>query len=176
MALIRIHLHWQSRSPDTLSPHSAHFDSAADSNCCFCVLLLPALSTSLPFLDTCEIYRPVRAIHCGICNNCVDKFDHHCPWVGNCIGRRNYRYFLVFVWSIMIALAYVEAFCIVDLVVRQYEQPPENRNFGRVLHNPASLILIVYCLAVQGLVGTLAFYHCYLISRGVTTNESVRKL
>ena len=46
--------------------------------------------------------------------------------------------------------------------------------FGQVLHNPASLILIAYCLAVQGLVGSLAVYHCMLISRGVTTNESVR--
>jgi hypothetical protein len=38
------------------------------------------------YCEVCKSGISDRAKHCGRCNRCVDKFDHHCPYVNNCIG------------------------------------------------------------------------------------------
>ena len=45
----------------------------------------------------CEVIRSPRCRHCVLCNVCVDRYDHHCPWVNNCIGKGNYGQFYLFV-------------------------------------------------------------------------------
>ncbi|XP_046388189.1 palmitoyltransferase ZDHHC3 [Ischnura elegans] len=44
----------------------------------------------------CETYRPPRAHHCRICKRCIRRMDHHCPWINNCVGELNQKYFIQF--------------------------------------------------------------------------------
>ena len=52
-----------------------------------------------------ETWKPPRAHHCRECGFCIFKMDHHCPWVNNCVGYRNMKYFLQFVIYIMLSSA-----------------------------------------------------------------------
>lgn len=59
----------------------------------------------LSYCETCEMLRPPRSFHCGQCGVCIEAHDHHCPYVGNCIGYRNLKYFLAFLfWTATHAL------------------------------------------------------------------------
>jgi hypothetical protein len=55
----------------------------------------------------CEVIRTSRSRHCNICNRCVERFDHHCPWINNCVGTKNHGFFYIYVLSTLIYIVMV---------------------------------------------------------------------
>ncbi|KAK4757352.1 hypothetical protein SAY87_018653 [Trapa incisa] len=126
------------------------------------------ITVKVKFCDTCLLYRPPRASHCSICNNCVDRFDHHCPWVGQCIALRNYPFFICFITSSTILCIYVFSISWINLL----------RKGGSLWYamscDVLSVALIFYCFIAVWFVGGLTVFHFYLICTNQTTYENFR--
>ena len=54
-----------------------------------------------------EIVPEKKIVHCEDCDVCVEGFDHHCPWTGKCIGRRNIIPFYIFLIVTGILIYYI---------------------------------------------------------------------
>ncbi len=54
----------------------------------------------------CEVIRTRRSRHCNICDRCVDRFDHHCPWINNCVGIGNHTYFFFYIHVLYLNLIF----------------------------------------------------------------------
>ena len=54
------------------------------------------------YCDVCQAYVSDRSKHCGDCNRCVELFDHHCKWMNNCVGAKNYYKFLLLISLVLV--------------------------------------------------------------------------
>ncbi|KAJ8768158.1 hypothetical protein K2173_021098 [Erythroxylum novogranatense] len=121
---------------------------------------------------TCKIVRPLRAKHCSTCDRCVEQFDHHCPWVSNCIGKKNKWDFFMFL------ILEVSAMLIAGAVAltRVLTNPMAPSSFGPWLnyaatHHVGAISFLVVDLFIFFGVAVLTVVQASQISRNITTNE-----
>mmetsp|Transcript_1258 Transcript_1258/g.3801 ORF Transcript_1258/g.3801 Transcript_1258/m.3801 type:complete len:302 (+) Transcript_1258:46-951(+) len=119
-----------------------------------------------------------RAKMCRQTENCVEEFDHFCPWVGNAVGRRNYRYFIAFVTTVsFLALVVGVTSCIHlsathlgDRGKADEGKPVADVSWADV----ALMVLVAYTIIVLCSVCGLMCFHMRLIAINQTTNENIR--
>lgn len=114
----------------------------------------------------CMVLQPLRARHCRECRRCVRRYDHHCPWMENCVGERNHPLFVaylalqlvVLLWGLYLAWSGLRFF-----------QP-----WGLWLRSSGLLLATFLLLSLFSLVaGLLLASHLYLVASNTTTWEFI---
>uniref|UniRef100_A0A3Q1C0A4 Palmitoyltransferase n=1 Tax=Amphiprion ocellaris TaxID=80972 RepID=A0A3Q1C0A4_AMPOC len=121
---------------------------------------------AIRYCNYCQVIKPDRCHHCSTCEMCVLKMDHHCPWVNNCVGFSNYKYFVLF-------LAYASLYCAVicATVVRYFIK------FWTLADTHAKFhILFLFFVAALFFISivSLLTYHLWLVGKNRTTIEAFR--
>mmetsp|Transcript_162649 Transcript_162649/g.395151 ORF Transcript_162649/g.395151 Transcript_162649/m.395151 type:complete len:331 (+) Transcript_162649:176-1168(+) len=116
----------------------------------------------------CGKYKPDRCHHCRVCKTCILKMDHHCPWIYNCVGFRNHKYFFLL-------LVYAAIDC--NLITWTMLESVKNSVDTTTPFMTMFLVLFGETLAAfLGILVTVFLgFHIWLMMKGMTTIEFCEK-
>lgn len=66
--------------------------------------------------------------HCYICDCCIEDFDHHCIWIGKCVGKNNKKIFLLL-------LILIEFNFIINTIICLIIEPLFSKKYKILCHN-----------------------------------------
>ncbi|XP_033951266.1 palmitoyltransferase ZDHHC12-B isoform X1 [Pseudochaenichthys georgianus] len=108
--------------------------------------------------------QPMRSKHCQTCQHCVRRYDHHCPWIENCVGERNHRWFVLYLAVQLLVLLWG-----VRIAWTGFSAAP---SWQQWLRSDGVLLAVATLLALLSLVVLLLLgSHLYLVSLNTTTWE-----
>jgi len=143
------------------------------------------------YCSKCSIWRPIRTHHCRTCGTCFLEFDHHCPWIANCVGYYNHKLFFQFIFfgtigDIASFLCFGYKLYHIDKDIVNYLRPvypngvpPEGLGLIQiigVIKEP--LMILIGCLlslAMVAFIGVLMVLQFNQIRRGITSVEKASK-
>lgn len=127
----------------------------------------------------CNVFKPERCHHCSACNRCVLNMDHHCPWINNCVGFWNRKYFLLLLVYVLI-MTWVTAITMAYDFYEAIKWGFNNKFFGSDDPELSKRALIVGAFMMDFVVACLmsAFlkFHLMLASTNKTTIENIDKM
>jgi len=120
------------------------------------------------FCQKCVKYKPDRCHHCRVCNSCILRMDHHCPWIANCVGFRNHKYFFLLVFYAALSCWFIIATMSTSLI-----------RAGEDEMDPTSRFALVFGMTLAVIMGTLLggffVFHSWLATLALTTIEFCEK-
>ena len=128
----------------------------------------------LTYCYSCSFFRPPRTSHCSVCDNCVERFDHHCLWLGTCIGKRNYKYFYILILSLCSS-------GIFQIICSIYYVTIESKKYKNKETNSLFIIVGFSCIGFYNILfitfflGKLFIIHTILVFKNKTFYEHVKE-
>ena len=123
------------------------------------------INNSAIYCSICKIYKINKIHHCSKCNICIDEMDHHCPWICNCVGKKNKKYFmlLLFYGFIGSLIGLITIFNQFLFVVLNKEKINENEKNNLINDFDVIKISAYYSLPFFGFTfSALSMVFCYI--------------
>jgi len=120
------------------------------------------------FCKWCQRYKPDRCHHCRICRKCCLKMDHHCPWIMNCVGFSNHKYFFLLVIYAVTTCFFITCTMAESITRSVVEETSATNRFLLVLGATLAVIMGV-------LMACFLSFHTWLLGKGMTTIEFCEK-